>query len=150
MADFRKAFRSGLDAYNDAERARKEIFGLFDEFAAQIHEESHGRVRIERTPRSQAVPIYGSSRSPTLSARPGEGMRTRGYDAIVATGPSGQLEELCEYALGERGYPVNLRYAREDVRCHDREALEIGLQKLLAHPETGGKLQRLMGTEQAA
>jgi hypothetical protein len=148
MADFRDAFRQGLAAYDDAERARKEIFGLLDEFAEQIEQASTGRVRIERgngkenmfdTPHVFGVPL------------PGGTVRTRKYDALFARRPSGdQREELCEYSLSERGYPVTLRYATEDVSCHDGQALEHGLQKLLAHPQTGGKLQRLMGTEQAA
>jgi NurA-like 5'-3' nuclease len=154
MADFQKAFRQGLEAYEDAERARKEIFGLFDEFAEQVEQASTGRVRIKRdkgtedtvdAPSSYGMVEFGKPMVPVAR------VRTREYEAIVALGSPGEArEELCEYELGERGYPVTLRYAREDVRCHDGEALERGLQKLLAHPETGGKLQRLMGTEQAA
>ena len=140
MADFRDAFRQGLAAYDDAERARKEILGLFDEFAEQIEQASTGRVRIERGKQKKM--------SGNLLLDP---FRVREYNALFARRPSGdEREELCEYSLSERGYPVNLRYAKEDVSCDDGEALERGLRQLLAHPQTGGKLQRLMGTEQAA
>lgn len=139
MADFREAFQLGIQAHNAAERARQEIFGLLDEFAAQIHEVSNGQVRIERAKREVLVPGENFTRKP------------RSYDAIAAIDSSGKKEEeLCEYSLEERGYPVTLRYANDYVRCHDREALEQALLKLLAHPETGGKLQRLMDHEQAA
>lgn len=145
MADFREAFLQGLAAYDDAERARKEIFGLLDEFAEQVEQASAGRVRIERSKGSETSGHILGALSP---AGP---LRTREYDALFARRPSGeQREKLCEYSLSDRGYPVTLRYAKEDVSCHDGQGLERGLRHLLAHPETGGKLQRLMGTEQAA
>ena len=140
MADFREAFLQGLAAYEEAEQARKEIFGLLDEFAEQVHQASNGRVRIERTS------VKAREKLPLASD-----YHNREYEAIVALGSSGdEREELCEYSLAERGYPVTLRYAKEDVRCHDGQALERGLQKLLAHPQTGGKLRRLLEGAQAA
>lgn len=135
MTDFREAFEAGLSAYDDAERARNEIFEVFDELAEQISEASHGRIRITREDKiDQRGPLEGWSRRP--------------YSALTAATPEGgQTYKLCEYRLSEKGYPVTLDYNKTHDACHDRESLEVGLQTLLKHPETGGKIKRLLASQ---
>jgi hypothetical protein len=147
MADYRNSFRAGLDAYNDAERARQEVSEVFEEFARDVRDGSGGHIGIQRG-RARLVlgrhvlitPMVAMQRGFDPSARQDEESLV-----LAATGHNGQdVEILCEYSLGERGYPVKLIYGRRNVTCHDRESLEKGLQDLLEHPETGGKLRRLM------
>jgi hypothetical protein len=154
MADYLKSFQAGLEAHNDAERARKEIADVFREFAKAVHDASDGHVAVE-LPKAREIMATRAIESAMhrvqdalvpdpLGSKPEESF------VLVAKGRTGQEQALLsEYTLGERGYPVTLRYGRTNVRCYDREGLEQELQKLLEHPDTGGKLRRLM-TEDGA
>lgn len=151
MPDYRKSLEAGFKAHAVAEQATKEIFEVFDDFARQVHEASNQLVRVEREERTERTPSYSIEQliqKPLMAFDP-SAHHERHYEAIVAMAQN-DSEELCEYALGELGYPVRLLYARKSVRCHDRAALESGLQDLLEHPETAGRLRRLMGNERAA
>lgn len=149
MADYLKAFQTGLEAFNDAERARREIADVFEDFANAIREASNGRVAVEQRKAREFIATraieatmqraQGALLPDALGSEPEESF------VLVATGRRGpEPARLTEYSLGERGYPVKLRYGRINARCYDRESLEQELQKLLEHPDTGGKLRRLM------
>jgi hypothetical protein len=147
MADYLTSFRAGLDAYNDAVRARKEIAEVFEEFARAVHDASSGHVVVEQQRAGRTTVQVMRDAQKTVDPYPLEPQPEEIF-VLTATGHDEQQPAyLCHYSLGERGYPVKLVYGREIVRCHDREGLEKGLQDLLEYPETGGKLRRLMDND---
>lgn len=141
MADYRSAIQAGLDAYNDAERARREITEVFEEFAKGVQDASKGHIGIQRSKRTTP---FATAQAIKRTFGPSVSLVEEPLVLVAAGRDKQDSEILCEYSLGERGYPVKLIYGRRNVSCHDRESLEQELQELLAHPETGGKLGRLM------
>lgn len=147
MADYRSAFHAGLEAYSDVERARREIDEVFQELARGVQDVSDGHVAIHRREKNSVI---GVMRALQKTIAPWITQFEESL-VLVATGRNEQdFEVLCAYWLGERGYPVNIIYGRRNVACHDRESLEKGLQDLLEHPDTGGKLGRLMSGDRTS
>ncbi len=150
MTDFRDAFAQGQAAFRDAERARSEIDALLFQFTEQVNEASGGLLLVRREKRPGP-----DSRTGIFLTADGLQRRTLGstYDALTV-GRSDGVEtdrvELCRFDLAETSYPVTLQYARTEERCHDREALEEGLKRMLANPTTGGLLARLLDRPRAA
>jgi hypothetical protein len=142
MVDFQKAFLKGIEAHDEASRARKEISSVFDELARQIHLASGGRVQIrrdasQRADKTRRVPLEGAS-GPEAAVS---------FGTIFAGAPYAERYELCSYQLSRLGYPVIITYGGNDYRSQDKAALEECLSDLLQDPLTGGKLRRLMGAE---
>ena len=129
MASFQDAFHKGLEAYESADRARREILSVFEECAKQVSTASGGAIVLSREPKSRGT--EGQESYQALMARPMGAPETMGL-------------ELGEYKLSPHGYPVSLVYAGVDEYCHDKPSLEQALVELLGHPVTGGKLRRLM------
>jgi hypothetical protein len=145
MVDFQKAFLKGIEAHDEASRARKEISSVFDELARQIHLASGGRVQIrrdasQRADKTRRAPPEGASGSPETAVS---------FGTIFAGAPYAERYELCSYQLSRLGYPVIITYGGNDYRSQDKAALEECLADLLQDPLTGGKLRRLMGAEGA-
>ncbi|HEX8434503.1 hypothetical protein [Archangium sp.] len=141
MASFQDAFHKGLEAYDSADRARKEIAAVFDDCAKQVSAASGGAIVLSRESTSRV-------REEAAHAVVLGGFAVReSYQALMArlvSEPNSSGEELCEYKLAYHGYPVAIVYADVDEYCHDKQSLERALVELLGHPTTGGKLRRLM------
>ena len=141
MADFQSAFKQGLRASEEAGLARKEIEGVFDEFARQVSAASGQRIRVER---QQVRRESGAKRTFYDIA---SGVR-RDYETasvlVASAAGSKSSHELCEYELSPAGYPVVLRYADVIDECLRKQSLEEGLENLLAAPQTGDKLRQLL------
>lgn len=146
MVDFQKAFMKGIEAHDEATRARREISSVFDEFARQIHVASGGRIQIRRDASQRAEK---ARRTPPEGAGGGGGPPETAvsFGTIFAGAPYAERYELCSYQLSRLGYPLTITFGGNDYRCQDKASLEECLSDLLQDPLTGGKLRRLMGTE---
>jgi hypothetical protein len=145
MVDFQKAFMKGIEAHDEATRARREISSVFDEFARQIHVASGGRIQIRRDASQRAEK---ARRAPPEGAGGGGPPETAvSFGTIFAGAPYAERYELCSYQLSRLGYPLTITFGGNDYRCEDKASLEECLSELLQDPLTGGKLRRLMGTE---
>jgi len=143
MVDFQKAFLKGIEAHDEATRARREISSVFDEFARQIHLASGGRIQIRRDASQRADK---ARRAPTETA-PGAPETAVSFGTIFAGAPYTERYELCSYQLSRLGYPVIITFGGTDYRSDDKATLEECLSDLLQDPLSGGKLRRLMGAE---
>jgi hypothetical protein len=144
MVDFQKAFIKGIEAHDEATRARREISSVFDEFARQIHIASGGRIQIRRDASQRAdkarraPPAEGTNVGPDTAVS---------FGTLFAGAPYTERYELCSYQLSRLGYPVIITFGGNDYRSEDKGTLEECLSDLLQDPLTGGKLRRLMGAE---
>jgi hypothetical protein len=146
MVDFQKSFIKGIEAHDEATRARREISSVFDEFARQIHGASGGRIQIRRDASQRADKARRPP--PTPSPEGGSPPETAvSFGTIFAGAPYTERYEICSYQLSRLGYPVTITFGGNDYRNQDKAALEECLSDLLQDPLTGGKLRRLMGTE---
>lgn len=143
MVDFQKAFLKGIEAHDEATRARREISSVFDEFARQIHLASGGRIQIRRDASQRAEK---ARRAPT-EAVAGAPETAVSFGTIFAGAPYTERYELCSYQLSRLGYPVIITFGGTDYRSDDKATLEECLSDLLQDPLSGGKLRRLMGAE---
>ncbi|WP_428267068.1 hypothetical protein [Haliangium sp.] len=159
MSNFQEAFEIGQQAFDDRKQARQEIYSVFEDMGRQLEQASQGKLHLRR---ARAADVSGLDQA-------AEGMRrlainllggpqrwiaedpSFSHELLVAySGPDDQprgAEVLCLYELHEAGYPVKLSYSKERVYCHDRASLEAGLQDLLKHPDSAGKLRRVMDDE---
>lgn len=119
MNDFRAtilaARREAVVAGIKAEKCRNEVDSVLLELNDQLATEFHGTVVVIRLPASLAV-VYGSTE-----------------------------RELCGFAVGVRGYPIDLRYAKRTVSVYDRESLVGALTEFLGTIEAGAIFNELLG-----
>lgn len=152
MVDFQKAFLKGIEAHDEATRARKEISSVFDEFARQVNAASGGKVQIrrdasQRADKARRVPTPPPPIPPGTEAPPATGTEAVTFGTLYAGAPYGERYELGSYQLSRLGYPLVVTFSGNDYRCEDKNSLEECLSELLQDPITGGKLRRLMGSE---
>ena len=135
MVDFAKAIEAGMQAHEEAMLARKEIRGVFQDLIDQTSAATHGSVRtFVRPPPDSSEPRRVGTPPPPES-----------YESVVVQRDSTeQRHVLFEFRLSEKGYPVRLRYPRNEVGCYSREDLEAALQNLLASPHAGAIFRRLL------
>ena len=143
MADFKSSFEKGIAAHAAGEQAKAEIWSVLDDVSHQIREATSDRITVTRevlTRRADNSAILGPFQ-PLVN-----------YSALVARLADKQKssetkEELCEFQISPYGYPVTLIYGSQEIKCYDRQGLEIGLMRLLEHPDTGGQLRRLLNLQ---
>ncbi|WP_257461870.1 hypothetical protein [Archangium lipolyticum] len=143
MTSFQDAFHKGLEAYESADRARKEIFAVFDDCAKQVSAASGGAISLSYREKSRERRGNKTIADVVTGVLP----TYESYEALearIADGTQSGAVELCEYKLSPRGYPVSIAYADVHEYCHDKPSLEQALVDLLGHPVTGGVLRQLM------
>lgn len=141
MANFQNAFKQGLRASADADVARKEIYAVLNEFARQVAEASQDAIKIKRA--TVRRPIKAKRTIYDLATGGLRDYKTVRVINAHAAGSS-RSQELCEYELSPSGYPIELRYDHVVEECRSKKSLEDGLESLLAAPQTGDKLRRLL------
>jgi hypothetical protein len=135
MVDFVEALRSGIDAAEVAEKNKQEIAGVFGELNRQLADGFDGQVLIGTgTARNLVTAILN------VTTRYGRG-------AIFASNPKKSDEQSLDLAgwySGVNGYPCIIALLDREVSCEDRQALEETLKQMLASPDVGGKIRRLI------
>ena len=145
-SDFLTALKSGREAALEAERNREEIDAVLLQLKKQIAEFSENKLALARTSASPSEVI-----SPELKLMPARSL-------VVAPVKQGALlvwcgdavREICEFGLGLRGYPVEIRYLRRFISVYDRESLVAELNDLLASPHVGRIFNEFLGSPPAA
>jgi hypothetical protein len=142
MADFKNSFQKGLAAYDAGEQAKAEIRSVLDEAGSQLSDAMDGRIVVlrevlERSPIESL--LSSAARYTALVARPKDVPKS-----------DDNMSMLFEFQISSYGYPVKLIFRHQEITCHDREALELGLMKILEHPDTGGRIRRLLASQSAS
>lgn len=149
MGRFKDAFGKGIEAHESAERATLEIVQVLAAFGSDVKEVSGGAIEVYRSKKDvvggllRTIELGPKNKLPPIEP----------YDMLIAVAvlPEGLVVDdsrfkLAEYTLSAAGYPVSVSYSDVTVQCHDRASLEAALAQMLEHPDTGGKLLRLMRT----
>lgn len=143
MANFQQAFNLGLRASEEAALSRKAVDAVFEEFARQVLEASGGAIKVVmRSVGSMEGTASAWLGLPSMSPLPG--FEGNALVASVTVGNTKHPRDFCRYDVAPAGYPVVLRYANVIDHCHDKGALERGLESLLAAPQTGDVLRQLL------
>jgi hypothetical protein len=144
MADFKDAFKQGLDAAEKAEIARKEVDNVFAELDQQMREASDGKIGIHR--QEYYVPEPGALVLPYFIS----GKKRETYLSITAYNPNvaNSDKQLAKWNQNRTGYPCKIVFDESEWYCADRESLETALAELLRNPIVGEKLSSLLILEQ--
>lgn len=145
MADFKKALETGLAANKDANAKRREIGGVVEELSTTLRAATSDVVQVvlRQAVREKVRVLRGIVANLTGENREVTEVR---YTALVAeriVEPK-QSAELAEVELEPTGYPVYVRSSGVNGHAYDRESLERVLSEVLEHPDTGGRIQRLL------
>jgi hypothetical protein len=149
MSRFKDSFEIGIKAHENAERATLEVRDVLNAFASEVSEASGDAISINRTDKdlvgafSRKLISYLTPLDKLPSAEPFNMITA---EAVLPKGlhVSDSSFKLADYSLSPEGYPVAISYSDVAVRCHDRPSLEAALEEMLQHPDTGGKLRRLI------
>lgn len=139
MTDFVKAFKTGVEAAEKVQLARKEIESIIDDLSTQIAKETNGKLQIYRTTLPEQVPPgfipFGTPRT---------------YEAIVAINPEIQkspLKELAKWSMARTGYPCKLIWGDQEITCIDKVGLEKAFIDLISDPIIAESLFALIHLE---
>ncbi len=137
MIDFRAAFRSGQEAAERAELARKEIDQVFVELNQQLSEPTGGNVVISRHELEKRDSTFGIQ----IFGAPVEK-----YWVLAAQNPKakGNGRQLCNWEQSHGGYPCKISWDDTEHVCNDRESLQEALAFMLSDPTIGEQISRVM------
>jgi hypothetical protein len=149
MVDFKDALKTGLEANANAEANRAEIHDTVAALSRQVSEATDGKVGIALRATSREMVRRLSGVAAMLAFGSDKEISTVKYTALEAARlvePNGR-SELAEIEIASTGYPVTVAAPEVNEMAYDREALERAFVVLLKHPNTGGKIQRLLDTK---
>jgi hypothetical protein len=141
MVDFVKFLQLGISAAGIAEKNKKEISAVFEELNRQLNHGLGGQIQV------MANSLDSDANQVTSSI-----FTLLGKDAIFAFNPQKSEkppEKLARWRMSANGYPCRIILQDQEVACEDRAALEDTLQTMLASPDVGKKIARLMDAELA-
>lgn len=144
MNNFKEAFEQGIKHANETAANEKEINQVLEEFANSISQLSEGKlaVTVESKFDPQNNSPFGLAATAALLTNTG-----RHYEALVVKNSKVEdspEEELCEWKLSEKGYPIRISYLGSSPSCGDKEALVECLSELLSQPRSGKIFKKLM------
>ncbi|WP_150688930.1 hypothetical protein [Pseudomonas fluorescens] len=145
MANFKNSFDQGLKAAANTAEKLAEINSVFEELNTQISEASGGKIqfaretRIDRTIESLlGVGLFASKKQIEKST-------TTTY--IIATNPlssKNRKADIGQIEVSKNGYPCEIKFGNDRFHCDDKQGLERALSILLADPDVGKELTRLI------
>ncbi|MCA8165186.1 hypothetical protein [Burkholderia cepacia] len=144
MTDFKQAFIKGQNAVHQAHAAKAEIRDIFARLARDVSEITDGIVRVEVEELVQSQYSTGIGSIAFAAAKllaesqrlPTELWITARNSAL----PNNRPTKLALVDETETGYPISIRYGKNDERCHDKVGLEQALASFLAAPSIGERL----------
>lgn len=156
MTDFGQAFAEGLEAANQAKRARQEVGAVFSELNSQLSAVSDGKLLIQVKSLAKSKPETPFQKLNRISSiwntlNDPEPPKEY-YEAIVATNQAiskSAQHELAKWTQARCGYPCTIAYGPVSVSCEDREALEVALMDLLRDPLIAERLSALLETQES-
>jgi hypothetical protein len=143
MTDYKAAFEQGQEAARQADRARKEIDTVLQEFATALADAGQGKLKL--TLRTYEVSDSKWFLAITFPPTPKEM-----YTAITAVNPTvkSPIVQLAKWKPGPTGYPCMIAWTGQERFCEDKEALQRCLAELVADPMIGEKLLSLVSLEE--
>ena len=145
MTDFIAAFRSGLNAAEKADLARKEIASVFRELNEQLRDPTQGRVEIITYEfEGHDDNFFGIGISSRYSATYG---RAPTHWAVAARNPKAadtKPRELASWQQDRAGYPCTLSWGGLERRGNDRESLQAALAAMLEDGIVAGRINGVM------
>lgn len=144
MADFRKAFETGLAAHDDAERNRSEIYRVIREMSEQLGVASAGRLElsVEEASRVEEFrPLIGMT---SIFASPKT--KTIIYQSLCVRNPKQNHSvniEICQMDLSKSGFPVYLTWKGRSTSADNANSLEAAFQQMLQDPDVAGTLKSM-------
>jgi hypothetical protein len=148
MSDFKEALRSGLVAFRDASRARKEFFETVQAMSLAVGELTDERVGIDaaRVETTSVVYPLASMVQRTVEMVTNQLADDQPPDALFAVrvgAERGVRAQLCRIKISPHGYPIEVTMAGKFLHASDRAALESVLMQVLQHPDVAGKIARV-------
>ena len=145
MSDFTKAFAQGQRAVDRAEAARSEIASVFAAMAKDVATASQGKVELKiveyKSPLANFVYLANSALFDPSVPKPGT---ERWISARNPERENSEFRRLAKWSEEYDGYPCTLSYLGREVRCHDRESLEIALIEFLEAAWIAEKLREVI------
>jgi hypothetical protein len=145
MVDFKKALQTGLAANADAEAKRAEIRSIVGSVSDQLAEATSGALclMLRETHRNKVRQLTNVFAVITGETKEVTRVEYTALSARRVIEPRG-LVDLAEVEMEPTGYPVSITSPGTHAYAHDRESFERALEELLAHPDTGGRIQGLL------
>jgi hypothetical protein len=147
MADFRKSLEAGLAANADATAKRAEINSVVREVSNALADATDGVVGLELRAATREKVRHLTNMIARMTGEDKEISYIQ-YTALCAhrlVDPKTAVE-IAEFELEPTAYPVLITSSGVNAYAHDRESLERIVAGILEHPDTGGKIQRLIDT----
>jgi hypothetical protein len=145
MANFKNSFDQGLKAAANTAEKIAEINSVFEELNTQISEASDGKIEISRETRIDrtietllGIGIFANKKQIEKST-------TTTY--IVATNPLStktRKVDIGQIEVSKNGYPCEVKFGSDRFHCDDKQGLERALSILLADPDVGKELTKLI------
>ncbi|HEX8586912.1 hypothetical protein [Pseudomonas sp.] len=147
MANFKASFDLGLKAAEAAAVKMAEIDAVFDEMNSQISEACDGKIEIYKEKR-YVNPIQNILGHGIFGGNNGSG-KVETINYIIARNPLAEKNvkiDIGEIDISKNGYPCQIRVGAEKFICEDKTGLERVLSLMLADPEVGKELTKLINS----
>ncbi|MGF6368359.1 hypothetical protein OKW40_001109 [Paraburkholderia sp. RAU6.4a] len=150
MTDFAAAFKAGQAAAKSAEIAKKQIADVIGAVAAGLQTATDGKLTIfEAESNSFAGSLWATAQlANRLSGKTDPApVKERSIWAKNLLAVDKSSIRIAGWTVPHEGFPCVLAYAGQEVRCHDRGALEAAFADLLKDAWVGDQLGGLLARE---
>lgn len=150
MTDFAAAFKAGQAAAKSAVVARKQIADVIAAVGDSLHAATDGKLTIfEGESNSLAGSLWATAQfANRLSGKTDPApIKERSIWAKNLLAIDKSSIRLARWTVPHEGFPCVLAYGGQEVRCHDRAALEAAFADLLKDAWVGDQLGKLLARE---
>lgn len=127
MTDFVKAYQTGLEAAEAANKNQEEIDSVFNDLNIQLRKVFDKEINIHVKPCIEKTFDFQKMR-----------------DKIVAENPKrGEVIELSVWDQDPCGFPCTITYSNHSKSCENKEALEIALAEMLSDPNIAQSIYKV-------
>jgi len=147
MTDFAAAFKQGQVAAKQAVLAKEEIDGVLQSLSHDLLGATEGKLRIAifeyNTVASGLITMAMAISSMPSDASKGIA-KEKWICAVNGKAINDQETKIARWERPHEGYPCSITFEKREIRCHDREALELALAGLLQSAWVGEQLRELL------
>lgn len=152
MTDFAEAFKLGQRNAKDAEVAKAEISDVIRTLSGQLSSATDGKLTIYIAEESSwAAAIWNTAQfANRLSGKTDPApVKEQAICARNLKAEDRSGKRLARWVVPHEGYPCVLGFSGQEVRCHDRSALEGAFAGMLQDAWIGEQLAELIGRPEA-
>lgn len=142
MTSFKESFEKGMQAADAALHAKEQIIGVIERASADVNAATGGKIVLCQEKRYPPGTI--GAMAPSLGAIGGPPINYLVAALVGDDGKQVKSSSLCVMNVGAYGYPVQIEFNREFLNAEDLRGLESAINILLAHPDTGLAIKRLL------